>query len=124
MSKKILVVDDSAIMRKMIIRELLQMNLTTEDLIEQAEDGVQAVKKIMSTQYDLVLMDWNMPNKLGIEALEEVRAAGNKTPIMMITTEAESANVVKAVQAGANNYLVKPFNSESLQTKINQVIPA
>lgn len=118
----VLVVDDSGIMRKVLIRELLKMGFV-ENLIDQAEDGMQAVKAVTEKQYDLILMDWNMPNMLGIDAVKTMRANGIQTPILMVTTESERTNVVLAIQAGATNYLVKPFNEESFQGKINQVFP-
>ena len=122
MAVKVLVVVDSAIMRKVIISALVAMNIT-EDSISQAEDGVQAVKAASENHYDIILMDWNMPNMLGIDAVKAIREQGNKTPILMITTEGEKSNVVKAIQAGANNYLVKPFNAGELRDRLSQLIP-
>ena len=118
---KVLVVDDSAIMRKVIISILNSMDIPTED-IEQAEDGIQAVNKASASQYNIILMDWNMPNMLGIDAVREIRASGNKTPILMVTTEGERTNVITAIQAGANNYLVKPFNEGDLRDKLGELI--
>lgn len=121
MSVKVLVVDDSAVMRKVTIGALGAMNIAAEN-ISQAEDGVQAVKSASENQFDIILMDWNMPNMLGIDAVKAIRDSGNKTPILMVTTEGEKSNVVKAIQAGANNYLVKPFNAEDLRDRISQMI--
>jgi two-component system chemotaxis response regulator CheY len=121
MKLTVLVVDDSAVMRKVIISSLLAMNIEA-DQIFQAEDGAQAVAMVQERAYNIVLMDWNMPNMLGIEAVEAIRAMGNKTPILMVTTEGEKTNVVRAIQAGANNYLVKPFNSDDLRTKVEQLL--
>jgi two-component system, chemotaxis family, chemotaxis protein CheY len=121
MAVKVLVVDDSAIMRKVIIGALATLNIAAE-WVSQAEDGVQAVKSASENQYDIILMDWNMPNMLGIDAVKAIREQGNKTPILMVTTEGEKANVVKAIQAGANNYLVKPFNAEDLRDRISKLI--
>ena len=121
MSIKVLVVDDSAIMRKVIITALGAMNIDN-DHITQAEDGVQAVQIASQNTFDVILMDWNMPNMLGIDAVKTIREQGNKTPILMVTTEGEKSNVVKAIQAGANNYLVKPFNAEDLRDRLSQMI--
>lgn len=121
MSIKVLVVDDSAIMRKVIISALVAMNISA-DAIDQAEDGVQAVKAAAEKQYDIILMDWNMPNMLGIDAVKAIRDSGNKTPILMVTTEGEKSNVVRAIQTGANNYLVKPFNAEDLRSRVEQMM--
>lgn len=118
---KVLVVDDSAIMRKVIISALGAMNIAIDD-VTQAEDGVQAVKAASENQFDIILMDWNMPNMLGIDAVKALREKGNKTPILMVTTEGEKSNVVKAIQAGANNYLVKPFNAEDLRDRLSQML--
>ena len=73
-------------------------------------------------RFDVILMDWNMPNMLGIDAVKAIREKGNTTPILMVTTEGEKSNVVKAIQAGANNYLVKPFNAEDLRDRLSQMI--
>lgn len=118
---KVLVVDDSAIMRKVIIGILEQIGVTKENVVEAAdgEEGVQAASK---NSLQLILMDWNMPKMLGIDALKAIRAAGNKTPVLMVTTEGEKQNVVTAIQAGASNYLVKPFNAEDLKEKIEQLL--
>lgn len=118
---KVLVVDDSAIMRKVIIGILNGLNVKSDN-IEQAEDGAQAVEIAGAREFNIILMDWNMPNMLGIDAVKAIRASGNKTPILMVTTEGERTNVVTAIQAGANNYLVKPFNAEDLREKFEQLI--
>jgi two-component system, chemotaxis family, chemotaxis protein CheY len=118
---KVLVVDDSAIMRKVIIGILEQLGVTKENILEAA-DGEEAVQVAGKNSLHLILMDWNMPKMLGIDALKAIRAAGNKTPVLMVTTEGEKQNVVIAIQAGASNYLVKPFNAEDLKEKIEQLL--
>ncbi|MGE0201124.1 MAG: response regulator [Candidatus Melainabacteria bacterium] len=121
---KALVVDDSAIMRKVIISSLVNTLGFDANNIQQAEDGLQALEAVKdpARTFDIILMDWNMPNMLGIDAVREIRALGDKTPILMVTTEGERTNVVIAIQAGANNYLVKPFNAEDLRVKIEQLL--
>lgn len=118
---KVLVVDDASIMRKVLIRELMEMNFSADD-ISQAGDGREAVQATIEETFDLILMDWNMPNMLGIDAVKAIRDSGIKTPILMVTTEAERTNVVTAIQAGANNYLIKPFTKEDFRQKVGQLI--
>ncbi len=118
---RILVVDDSAIMRKVIIRELSNLNFDDDDIVEAA-DGNEALQIAKEKTFSLILMDWNMPNLSGIEALFEIRSAGITTPIMMVTTEAERGQIITAIQAGANNYMVKPFTPEDLKEKLLQIL--
>jgi len=118
---KVLVVDDSNVMRKVIIRELGKLGIDAGD-VSEASNGQEACEMAATGQFNLILMDWNMPVMLGIDAVKNIRAAGNKTPICMVTSEAEKANVVAAIQAGANNYLVKPFTAEGFQEKLQQLL--
>jgi two-component system chemotaxis response regulator CheY len=67
-------------------------------------------------------MDWNMPNMLGIDAVRGIRAGGKTMPIIMVTTEAEKSRVIDALKAGANNYVIKPFEPATIVTKIQEVI--
>ena len=112
---KVLVVDDCDLMRIMILRDLKKMSAMECD---QAANGQEAVRACQTNRYDLVLMDWNMPVMSGFEALRAIRASGNKVPIIMVTTEAEKGRVIKALKAGANNYVIKPFQAEALVSKI------
>lgn len=118
---KILVVDDFATMRK-VVRNLLKQ-VGYEDIVE-AEDGVMALKALKSQKIDFVVSDWNMPNMSGLELLKAVRADAElaKTPFLMVTAEALQDNVVAAVKAGVNNYIVKPFTAEVLNEKIAKII--
>ena len=118
MMMNVLVVDDSAVMRKVIIRELKQCGIEN---VTEASDGVQGLEAASKEKFDLILMDWNMPGLLGIDVVRKLREAGITTPIMMVTTEGERNNVVIAIQAGANNYLVKPFSSDDFSQKIEQL---
>ena len=123
MTIKVLVVDDSAVMRKVIMSALENKLDVSPDNIVQAADGVQAIEKAKSeANLSVILMDWNMPNKLGIDAVRDIRALGIKTPIIMVTTEGEKMNVVTAIQAGATNYVIKPFNADDLCEKIKQCL--
>jgi len=116
---KALVVDDSVVMRKVLIGALSRAGI--ED-VDQAADGVEAVAATNSTDYDLVLMDWNMPNMLGIDAVKAIRANGKTTPIIMVTTEAEKGRVIDALKAGADNYIIKPFQADTIVSKIQEVL--
>ncbi|MBI2422170.1 MAG: response regulator [Candidatus Hydrogenedentes bacterium] len=116
---KALVVDDSAVMRKVLIGALSRASITD---VDQAADGQEAVSAVDNAEYDLVLMDWNMPNMLGIDAVKAIRAKGKKMPIIMVTTEAEKSRVIDALKAGANNYVIKPFEPNTIVTKIQEVL--
>lgn len=114
---KILVVDDSTTMRKILINALKSVGITE---IDEAGNGQQAVDAARSASYDVILMDWNMPQMLGIDALKMIRLSGNAVPVIMVTTEAEKGRVIEALKAGANNYVIKPFMPEAIITKIRE----
>jgi len=118
---KILVVDDFATMRK-VLRNLLKQ-AGYENIIE-AEDGVTALRTLKSQKIDFVISDWNMPNMTGIELLKAVRADSDLAtmPFLMVTVEALQDNVIAAVKAGVNNYIVKPFTAEVLNEKITKIM--
>lgn len=114
-----LVVDDSAVMRKVLIGALGRAGVTE---VDQASNGQEAVEATVEQEYDLVLMDWNMPNMLGIDAVRAIRAQGKAMPIIMVTTEAEKTRVLEALKAGAQNYVIKPFEPNTLVGKIQEVL--
>ena len=118
---KIMIVDDFATMRK-VIRNLLKKS-GYENIVE-AEDGVVALKELKSQKIDFVISDWNMPNMTGIELLVAVRADADlsKTPFLMVTAESLQDNVVQAVKAGVDDYIVKPFTAEVLGEKIGKIV--
>ena len=115
---KILSVDDSSIIRK-IVRGAVEV-LNFEFL--EAQDGFEALSVLENEHknIDLILLDWNMPGMNGLELLKKIK--GNlsymRIPVMMVTTESEKDNIVKAIQAGAINYLTKPFTIEEMIKKI------
>ena len=119
---KILVVDDSSTMRRIIGNVIMQLGFNKEDY-DEAEDGVKAWKMLNEGQYDVILTDWNMPNMNGLELVKKIRADGShiKTPIIMITTEGGRGEVIAALRAGVNNYIVKPFPAETLKEKLDTV---
>jgi two-component system chemotaxis response regulator CheY len=119
MSIKVLVADDSGVMRKIIIRALNNCGVTE---IVEAADGAEAVAKFKEHGADLVMTDWNMPNKTGLDVVKEIRASGSDVPIIMITTEAETTRVKDAIAAGVTDYLAKPFDSGLLRQKIDKVV--
>ena len=120
-SMHILIVDDYKTMLR-IIRNLLKQ-LGFEN-VDEATDGTAALRKIRERPYGLVISDWNMELMTGIELLREVRADEKVkgTPFIMVTAESKTENVIAAKQAGVNNYIVKPFNAETLKRKMNAVI--
>ena len=119
---KILVVDDSSTMRR-IIKNTLQ-RLGYEDILE-AEHGVQDWEILDSTQNVQVLItDWNMPEMNGLELVKKVRSDERykDIPIIMVTTEGGKAEVITALKAGVNNYIVKPFTPQVLKEKLEVVL--
>lgn len=114
---KVLIVDDSSTMRR-IVKKVLD-DFGKYDYLEAA-NGLEAVNHSADADVKLVLMDWNMPEMAGIDAVKAIRAKGNKTPIVMVTTEAEKRRVIEAIQAGINDYLVKPFTPEQLTAKVQK----
>lgn len=119
-SVRTLVADDSKVMRKMIVGILNGAGI--EDVVE-AGNGQEAVDTVTADgAIGLVLMDWNMPEKSGVDAVKEIRASGKTMPILMVTSEADRARVVTALKAGANNYIIKPFEPAALVEKIQKVL--
>ena len=114
-----LVVDDATVMRKVLIGALARVGITD---VVQAADGREGVGKALSEDFDIVFMDWNMPNLLGIDAVRVLRASGKTMPIIMVSTEANRARVEEAVAAGATNYIIKPFNPITTVAKIRDVL--
>ena len=114
-----LVVDDSAIMRKVLIGALGRANIES---VDQAADGKEAVDAVQANDYGLVLMDWNMPNMLGIDAVKEIRGLGKTMPIIMVSTEADKGRIIEALKAGANNFIIKPFEPATIVAKIQEVL--
>ena len=116
---KVLVADDSGIMRKIIIRSLNSVGVT--DIVEAA-NGQEAIDKYKQTPVDLILTDWDMPEKSGLDVVVEIRATGSNVPIIMVTTEAQKGQVIAAIQAGANDYLTKPFDADDLRAKLDKFV--
>lgn len=117
---KFLVVDDFSTMRRIVRNLLKELGYTN---VDEAEDGVQALQKLRSDQFDFVVSDWNMPNMDGLTMLQEIRKdpALSKLPVLMVTAEAKKENIVAAAQAGANGYVVKPFTAATLDEKLGKI---
>jgi two-component system chemotaxis response regulator CheY len=122
LSMKILIVDDFSTMRRIIKNILKQIGFAS---IDEAENGEIALSKIIDGDYDFVISDWNMPEMSGIELLKKVRTSETvkDLPFLMVTAESKKENVIEAVKAGVNNYIVKPFTAEVLQEKISKIFP-
>ncbi len=120
---KALVVDDSQSMRNIVKAGLKQMDAF--DSISEAVNGVDALEKLQAEgPFDLVLLDWYMPEMEGYDCLVKIRenASWNDMKVMMVTTENQQENVIRAVMAGANEYLMKPFTSQMLEEKVRMVL--
>src|SRR5215211_4991135 len=120
LSMPVLVVDDyNTIIR--ILRNLLRQ-LGFQD-IDDAPDGTAALQKMRTRKYGLVISDWNMEPMTGYELLKQVRGDPglSRTPFIMVTAESKTETVIAAKKAGVNNYIVKPFNAQTLQNKIEAV---
>ncbi|MBV1797976.1 response regulator [Siccirubricoccus sp. G192] len=117
----VLIVDDYKTMLRIIRNLLKQLEF---DNVEEATDGQEALAKLRAGQFGLVISDWNMAPMTGLDLLKEVRADARlrDTPFIMITAESKTENVVAAKQAGVSNYIVKPFNAETLRDKIEKVM--
>ncbi len=120
---QILVVDDYQTMLRILKNLLKQLGFSN---VEAASDGREALSLLKTSKFDFIISDWNMAPMTGIELLKEVR--GNEKlkhiPFIMITAESKTENVVAAQKAGVSNYIVKPFNAETLKGKIESVIGA
>jgi two-component system chemotaxis response regulator CheY len=121
LSMPVLVVDDYQTMIRIIRNLLNQLGFKN---IEEAKDGRQALEKMSGAKFGLVISDWNMEPMTGLELLQHVRASDKlkATPFIMVTAESKTENVIAAKKAGVNNYIVKPFNAETLKGKLKAVL--
>jgi two-component system chemotaxis response regulator CheY len=120
-SMKVLIVDDYKTMLRIIRNLLKQIDFNN---VEEASDGGEALEKLRAGSFGLVISDWNMQPMTGLQLLQEVRADAKLKPLpfIMITAESKTENVIAAKQAGVSNYIVKPFNAETLRDKIEKVL--
>jgi two-component system chemotaxis response regulator CheY len=123
LSTPVLVVDDYQTMVRILRNLLKQIGFND---VDDASDGQAALEKLRARKYGLVISDWNMAPMTGYELLQQVRSDNELSalPFIMVTAEAKTENVVAAKKAGVNNYIVKPFNAETLRTKISAVFAA
>jgi len=114
-------VDDYRTMLRIIRNLLKQLEFNN---VDEAVDGQEALAKLRAGNFGLVISDWNMAPMTGLDLLKEVRADQRlkEMPFIMITAESKTENVVAAKQAGVSNYIVKPFNAETLREKIEKVL--
>lgn len=117
----VLIVDDYRTMLRIIRNLLKQLGFNN---VDEATDGQEALAAMRKKHYGLVISDWNMEPMTGLQLLKAVRAdeALKGTPFIMVTAESKTENVLEAKKAGVNNYIVKPFNAETLKTKLTSVI--
>lgn len=123
MNINILIVDDYKTMLRIIRSLLNQIGFSN---IDEAANGAEALAKLKEKKYELIISDWNMEQMTGLELLQKVRADEKikMTPFIMVTAESKTDNVIAAKQAGVNNYIVKPFNAETLKAKLASVLGA
>jgi len=118
----ILVVDDFSTMRRIIINVLRQLGF---DNISEAEDGAKALQILEGQPFDFVITDWNMPEMSGLDLIKAIRASDDDKlkgiPVLMVTAEALQDNIIAAAKAGVNNYIIKPFDAQTLGEKINKI---
>jgi two-component system, chemotaxis family, chemotaxis protein CheY len=117
----VLIVDDYKTMLRIVRNLLKQIEFNN---VEEATDGADALSRLRAGQFGLVISDWNMQPMTGLQLLQEVRADARlkHLPFIMVTAESKTENVIAAKQAGVSNYIVKPFNAETLKEKIEKVL--
>lgn len=118
---KFLVVDDSPTMRRIVSNALRDIGYTE---LTEAADGEEAVEKLNGVPVDFIITDWNMPKMNGLDLTKAIRShpSFGNLPILMITTRGMKEDVVAAMQARVNNYIVKPFTADVLREKINLIM--
>ena len=122
LNMNVLVIDDFKTMRRIVTNLLGQIGFTS---IDEAIDGESALAKMAEKQYDLIISDWNMEPMSGFELLTKIRSsegAIKTVPFIMVTAESKPENIIRAKQAGVNNYIVKPFNGDTLKGKLAAVL--
>lgn len=120
-TRSALIVDDSPIARNHIESILRDMDIAR---IDKAGDGAAALTFIETRKYDVVLLDWNMPRLSGMDVLKAIRSdpLSRKTQVIMITSEGLKENILMALRVGANDYIVKPFKTETLKEKVRNIL--
>jgi two-component system, chemotaxis family, chemotaxis protein CheY len=121
MAIKFLVVDDSLTMRRIVVNALKSIGY---DTVVEAADGKEAFDKLQKDPVDFVITDWNMPEMSGLELVRTIRASSAfaEMPVLMVTTRGNKEDVIEALQAKVNNYIVKPFTPQALKEKLDQIL--
>ncbi len=122
MPKKFLIVDDSVTMRRIVANSLRNLGYNTW---VEANDGEDALEKLKGNpDVDFIITDWNMPNMTGLELVKAIRGSAKfaELPILMVTTRGIKEDIIEALQARVNNYVVKPFTPQILKEKIDQIL--
>ena len=117
---KALIVDDSQIMRRIIVSVLKKAGVNDIAEVANGQEALDALKA--DKDIGLVLLDWNMPVMTGIETLKHIRTTNKQLPVVMVTTESEKERVVEAIKAGANDYMLKPFNPDDVLEKLRKYL--
>jgi len=117
---KYLVVDDSPTMRRILVNTLQSLECTE---VAEAENGLVALGQL-EDGIECVLTDWTMPVMGGLDFVRELRAAGHTMPVLMVTTRSQKDEILQAVEAGVNGYLLKPFTVQSLKEKLDEITAA
>ncbi|NMA84748.1 MAG: response regulator [Epulopiscium sp.] len=117
--KSVLVVDDAAFMR-MMIKDILTKN--GYQVVGEAENGLKAVEKYIELKPDLVIMDITMPEMDGIEAVKNIKKNNNAANIIMCSAMGQQAMVIESIQAGAKDFIVKPFQAERVIEAVSKVL--
>ncbi len=117
---RILVVDDFSTMRRIVKNLLADLGFTN---VAEADDGNTAWPMLEAGGFDFVVTDWNMPGMTGIGLLRKIRADARigKTPVLMVTAEAQRDQIIEAAQAGVNGYIIKPFTAQTLKEKLDKI---
>jgi two-component system, chemotaxis family, chemotaxis protein CheY len=118
---KYLIVDDSPTMRRIVINSLAILGFSK---IEEAGDGFEALKKLEVGNIDFVITDWNMPNMSGLDLIKTIRSSERfkDLPILMVTTRGNKEDIIDALKARADNYVVKPFTAQVMKEKIDAIL--
>lgn len=118
---RFLIVDDSSTMRRIIINTLNKLG--HQDFVEAA-NGREGIDRLSTGGVDMIITDWNMPEMNGIDFIKAVRVSPSSkdVPVLMVTTNAAKDDIVEALRAGVNNYVVKPFTAETIKEKIDAVL--
>ncbi len=118
---RILIVDDSVSTRA-VLKQMLA-DLGHNDVIEAA-DGIDAANMLQKNAVDLVISDWEMPHMDGVELVKAIRSRGDDVPVVIVVGQSKRCEAIGALQAGANSYIVKPFDSTTLSDRIMQAVKA